>query len=370
MQTILMAAAVSLTAAVGGAPPSQRLAVLEIRPLGVPPELAHTLTGVVAEQAGKIPGFTAISQSEITSMLGLERQKQMLGCGDESCLAEIGGALGASRVLSGSLSKVGDAYLLQLELVDTTRAVVQGRESRSVPGAATELIETARDLTHRLLTGKPLDVTGRIKFTIDPSGARVVLDGRQVGKSPLANSVAMDQGRHKIQISADGYVTYETTMEVVPGQELAQEISLVPTSAVVSTSHHETQRVIGYVALGIAAAALGAGIYEGVQANKAYDNYQSAIYKQGNGSTVTGAQTYQQNTQQYANVANACFLGAAVVGVFGLVMEVWGLSGSGSSEPAKRVEVTGTASADPERWFEVNPRGASISTRSLEVTQR
>ncbi len=339
MQMILMAAALSLTAAVGGgAPPPQRLAVLEIRALGVPVDLAHTLTGVVAEQAGKTPGFTAISQSEIGAMLGLERQKQMLGCGDESCLAEIGGALGASRVLSGSLSKVGESYLLQLELVDTARAVVQGRESRSVPGTPTELIETARDLTHRLLTGKPLDTSGRIKFAIEPTGARVVLDGRQVGKAPLANPVAMDQGKHKIQISADGYVTYETTMEAVPGQVLFQEISLVPTSDVVATSHHETQRIIGYVALGIAAAALAAGTYEGIQANHAYTNYQAASYKQGDAS-ITGAQTYQTNTQQYANVANYCFIGAAVAGVFGVVMEVWGLSGSGA-EPAKRVEVT------------------------------
>jgi hypothetical protein len=357
MQMTLMAAALSLAAAIEGAPPPQRLAVLEIRPLGVSADLAHTLTGVVAEQAGKTPGFVAISQAEISSMLGLERQKQMLGCGDESCLAEIGGALGASRVLSGSLSKVGDSYLIQLELVDTARAVVQGRESRTVPGSADELIETARDLTHRLLTGKPLDTTGRIKFAVEPSGARVVVDGKQVGKTPLANPVAMDQGRHRIQISADGFVTYETTVETVPGQVLFQEISLVPTSAVVATSHHETQRIIGYVALGIAAAAAAAGAYEGVQANKAYNNYQAAQYKTG-GAGVTGAQTYQENTQQYANVANACFLGAAVVGVFGIAMEIWGMSGS--SEPAKHVEVS-----DRGEW----PEPGDLPRR-IEVTER
>jgi hypothetical protein len=339
MQMILMAAAMSLTAAVGGGPGSQRLAVLEIRPLGVPADLAHTLTGVVAEQAGKIPGFIAISQSEIGAMLGLERQKQMLGCGDESCLAEIGGALGASRVLSGSVSKVGESYVLQLELVDTARAVVQGRESRTVPGSPTELIATARDLTHRLLTGKPLDTTGRIKFAIEPSGAKVLVDGRLVGKSPLATPVPMEQGNHRIQISADGYVTYETTLEAVPGQVLFHEVNLVSTSAVVATSHHETQRVIGYVALGIAAAAVAAGTYEGIQANHAYSNYQAAAYRQGDGINVQGASSYQTTTEQDARVANYCFIGAAVAGVFGVAMEIWGLSG-GPAEPAKRVEVS------------------------------
>jgi hypothetical protein len=37
-------------------------------------------------------------------LLGLERQKQMLGCAEDSsnCLAELAGALGARFVLNGS----------------------------------------------------------------------------------------------------------------------------------------------------------------------------------------------------------------------------------------------------------------------------
>ena len=45
MQMITMAASLSLLAGAPATPPPQRLAVLEIRPLGVPPDLAHTLTG-------------------------------------------------------------------------------------------------------------------------------------------------------------------------------------------------------------------------------------------------------------------------------------------------------------------------------------
>ena len=43
------------------------------------------------------PGAEVVSGAEIRSLIGFERQKQLLGCKeDSSCIAEMGGALGAS----------------------------------------------------------------------------------------------------------------------------------------------------------------------------------------------------------------------------------------------------------------------------------
>jgi hypothetical protein len=45
-------------------------------------------------------------------MLALEQAKQSVGCGsDMACLAEIGGALGADYLITGSVLLVGDTYL-------------------------------------------------------------------------------------------------------------------------------------------------------------------------------------------------------------------------------------------------------------------
>ena len=53
--------------------------------------------------------FQVISQQDIATMLGLERQKQLMGCADDStsCLAELSGALGARFVMSGTLTRLG-----------------------------------------------------------------------------------------------------------------------------------------------------------------------------------------------------------------------------------------------------------------------
>jgi hypothetical protein len=66
------------------------------------------------------------------TMLGLERQKQLMGCSDASstCMTELAGALGARLVLTGSVTRLGDAYQLNLQTVDTTKAQPLGRTTR------------------------------------------------------------------------------------------------------------------------------------------------------------------------------------------------------------------------------------------------
>ncbi len=327
----------TLAAAAGGAnaPGTQRLAVLKITAQGAPADVAETLTNVVTEQAGRTPGFSAISQAELSSLLGVERQKQLLGCGDQSCLAEIGGALGARLVLSGSLGKVGESYILQLQLLDTQKAQIRDRESRTITGQQSELITAARDLTNRVLTGKPLDTTGKIKFAITPSGAKVVVDGKLVGTAPLDAPVVLEQGTHRVHVEADGYVPFDAALDAVASQTLFNSIDLVSTAPLVSGSRHGTQAALGWAAIGIGLAAAAAGITCGVIANKDYNSYQSAQYRLGS-PDLAGAVQDRNNTQTFATAANISYLGAGVFGIIGISLEIWALA-AGSGE--KHVEV-------------------------------
>jgi hypothetical protein len=321
----------------------QRLAVLELKPEGASAELATTLSQVVAEQAGKTPGFDAISQAEISTMLNVERQKQLLGCADESCLAEIGGALGAKLVLNGTLGKLGDSYVLSLQLLDTHKGKIQARESRTVSGGLDPLVAAAKDLTYRLLTGKPLDTTGKIRFAVLPAGTAVTVDGTLIGHAPLDNAISLEQGIHRVHAEADGYVPYDNTLQVVPGTTLFNEINLVSTKPLRAEASGGTQRTLGWILIGAAAATLGAGIYFGVKAQQNYNSYSAAPYKIGgydvNGQFVPGAQYYEDQTTQNQTPANICFAVAGGLGAIGIGLEIWGLA-LGSSSSDKHVEVT------------------------------
>jgi hypothetical protein len=65
-------------------------------------------------------GVRVITPREIAAMLGVERQRELLGCNDanaSSCIAELGNALGADGLLLGDLGRIGKRYQLNIRIV-------------------------------------------------------------------------------------------------------------------------------------------------------------------------------------------------------------------------------------------------------------
>ena len=314
-----------LAAALQAAPAAdgQRLAVVDVVPLGVPPELTRTLTGAIAEEAGKTPGVAAMSQEQIAGALVTEKQKQLLGSTDEASLAELGKTLGANQVLSGTLGKVGVSFVLQLQLFDTANAKVLDRLSRTVTDEG-DLMSAARDLVHQLLTGQALDTTGKLRLAIDPPGAAISIDGKPMGESPLEAPLAVGEGPHKLSVRKEGYVGYDATVEVVRGQVLFNSVELVSLSGV-GTGSGNWQKTTGWISLGVSAVAFGAATYFGLQAVSEYDNYQSAVYNEGEPSIeLYGANYYKQQTVSNQTPANVSFVAGGATAALALAFELWG----------------------------------------------
>jgi hypothetical protein len=93
-----------------------------------------------------VRGMQVISQREIATLLGIERQKQLLGCGDDSasCLAELGNALGADATISGSLGKFGTSYQLDLKILSSRDGTSWAVHSARVEGEVALLEELKR----------------------------------------------------------------------------------------------------------------------------------------------------------------------------------------------------------------------------------
>lgn len=80
--------------------------------------------------------FIVVGKSDIAALIGLERQKQLLGCGEDanSCLAELSGALGSPYVISGALARAGTKLRLDLKLVRADKGEVIGRQGAVIAG--------------------------------------------------------------------------------------------------------------------------------------------------------------------------------------------------------------------------------------------
>jgi hypothetical protein len=119
-----------LLLAAGGEKP--KLVVLDLEAGGgLEASLVAPLTDVVTAEAQRSAYFDVISSRDIRALLGVERQRALLGCSEaSSCMTELSGAVGARFVMSGTVSKLGDAFQLTLTALDTQKAQPLGRATR------------------------------------------------------------------------------------------------------------------------------------------------------------------------------------------------------------------------------------------------
>ncbi len=132
---------VSCARAGAAARPSRAMKVvaLPLLPLGgVGKETAQLLSESLAGELRKRPGVSVLTQSDVTALLGVEKTRQMLGCAESGCMAEIGGALGADRVVHGSLGRVGESLVVNLSALDPRRGKAAASVSERLRGAGDE----------------------------------------------------------------------------------------------------------------------------------------------------------------------------------------------------------------------------------------
>lgn len=114
---------------------------------------AMVLTDVVSEHIAKYAGCSVLSREEIRSVLSFEAEKQLLGCADDSCMTELGGALGVDFLVVGSISKVGDSTLVSIKKIDLSSLKVLRRITDTSAGSDEEIVAFVAWMATRLAAG-------------------------------------------------------------------------------------------------------------------------------------------------------------------------------------------------------------------------
>lgn len=99
---------------------------------GLEPQLASGLVERFASELARRGNLEVLTQRDIERMLGIERQRQLMGCEEasaSSCMAELTEALGADAIISGSLVKVGTGWTATLRVLRTSGGQVLFSES-------------------------------------------------------------------------------------------------------------------------------------------------------------------------------------------------------------------------------------------------
>lgn len=138
---MMLSAVLALAAPAPGDAPD--LAMMDMKAVhGVEDSLAAVLNEsflVALKNSGKLGNV--VGGSDLRAMLDLEQQKQALGCGDDGCLAELGGALGVPYLFYTSLAKVGSKYVMHYKVmaVEEAKVVVRGMKTAASDDALLEM---------------------------------------------------------------------------------------------------------------------------------------------------------------------------------------------------------------------------------------
>lgn len=320
-----LAAAVIVAGAAGAAradapdPKGKAVAIIDLQPLGVDAKMAQILTEAVASQAAKVAGLKVVSKGDVRALLTLEKERQLLGCAEDKCQADVAKALGTDWILAGSLSRKNAEYSLVLKLLDVKTASALGKLDRKVKDESA-LPDAARELTALLLTGKAREDRGTVSIKVDKPGASVTVDGNLVGLTPLEKPQMLQEGPHEVKVHLDGYAEYVQKVDVKAGQAASVDVALQQVTQ--ARAEQSNLRMWSYVAMGVGVGAIGAGSFFGLQAKKAYGDASPGATNASN--TYLGAtslfdmQDAQSRVKQQVLYANIGFgLGAAALATGG-----------------------------------------------------
>src|ERR1041385_4445318 len=143
-----------------------------------------------------------------------------------ACLAAAAAKAGARELILGTTSQLGDAFMVDLKLVDARSAQEVRRATYPVSGTQDVLIETLHEAAVRL--GAPARFVGAIRVEVPgASGASLFVDGRPAGTLPLSAPIdGLAPGQHTLRIDAGKAREMSTFVEVRFGQTTDAHIEL------------------------------------------------------------------------------------------------------------------------------------------------
>jgi hypothetical protein len=223
--------------------------------------LAAMLAGSVATEIDRTGLFQVTTSDQVRALLSLERQRQLLGCSDDSCSSNIGGQMGVDFLVNGRLTRLTDAkkattgLTLDLSIVEVkTGKRVSSREVSGTTEAdlVGKLTENVAALIAPLLSGRQ----GFIVVIASEDGSVVKVDGTQLGTTPMTQRLAVPGGPHVLRIEKDGFTAVQKQVRVAPDQVTEETVRLMPSPDFIE-GYEKKQwglRIGAFIATGLAVA--------------------------------------------------------------------------------------------------------------------
>jgi hypothetical protein len=130
-----------------------KIAVWDLVPRDTRATTTQELTSILVSEITRLRKFEVYSQENVRTLAGWTEERMKLGCTSTQCLTALG-QMDVSRLISGSVGKIGDTYSISLNLFNTQNAKAQNAVSEFCR-SENELIEMIQKAVRNLLTAHP-----------------------------------------------------------------------------------------------------------------------------------------------------------------------------------------------------------------------
>ena len=331
-----MLAALALLLAGGAQTPRDArppVALIPLRALGVSAEVANALQTTLRNELSALPEAHILPEKEIAEALRKEPE-----CDAHlACAVAAAAKAGARQLVAGTASRLGNAVVIDLKLVDARSGLELRRATRAVTGSQDVLIDALRAAAVELLA--PQRFVGSLRVEVPGvSGAMLFLDGRPVGQTPLPQPIeGLAPGQHTVRVADGGMRELSAFIDIQYGQTTDARFDLgmaplrtVPLPALPAAGSSSPRkswiRPAAYAGLGVGVASAALAIFLQLKAySTASDlNRREAV----NGLRATDAGSYAEIDRQ-VKAARGLYVAAAILGAAGGGLLLWDMNAFG-----------------------------------------
>jgi hypothetical protein len=128
------------------------ISVYGLKAIGVSQQLAVSLQENLESNLVKYDAYDVVSRSDIDLILSETRLEQAgAACDEEECLVAAGNLLGIQKMITGTVSRVGQTYNLVLKLIDVRSGQLEASANERHWGSEDRLLDVSERLLDRLV---------------------------------------------------------------------------------------------------------------------------------------------------------------------------------------------------------------------------
>ncbi len=196
------------------------VAVLQFEPRNISQAEAVILSDRLRAELVATNHFNVLEREQMDKILR-EQKLQLTGaCSDASCLVKVGQLMAVTKMMGGTISKIGNTYTVQARVIDVERGVIETEVSQDFTGT----IEDVQQWGMKKVVWKMVPSASLFVSSI-PADADVYWDARKIGKTDLKiENEAL--GTHRLVLKKPGYQDYEGTVSLKEVKDYDMKVRL------------------------------------------------------------------------------------------------------------------------------------------------